>query len=261
MKKLILILALGFGLFTACKKGTLVENTTYEKLEIGSNKYAYLKLLNLSPGSPVVNFYVNGTKFSAGYSTSGLETGGFAYNGLFPSFGYANTISGSQTLSAKTLAGASTDPNLEVFSTNINPEGGKYYSIITNGLYNTSTKQIPSYKMIEDVRPATDTTKVFIRLLNLYGGGPALDMLQDVTNEKIVSAVPSGEVSDWVTIPKPGQTNKYLLKDANTQETLGTLTATLTKGRAYTIYTRGISGDSSFPFAVTFYTTFYSTIN
>ncbi len=257
MKKLLYIFAIGI-VFTACKKGTLVENTQYEKLEPGSTKYAYLKLLNISPGSPVINFYINGTKFSSAYTSLGTENGGFGYNGLFPDLGYAYTVPGNQTLTAKVLASATSDPGLEVFNTPITPEGGKFYSIVTTGAYDSLAKKIPTYKMIEDVRPATDTTKIFVRVLNMYNGGPALDMFQDVTGKKIVSAVPNGGVSDWVTIPNPGQANKYIFKDAATATLLpATLTATFIKGRAYTIYTRGINGNSTYPFIPSAYTTFY----
>src|SRR6476646_10669086 len=144
MKKILYAFAIGIGLFTSCEKGQLVENTKYEKLEIGNSKYAYLKILNASPGSPVVNFYINGTKFSSAYTSSGKESGGFAYNGLFPDLGYATTLPGAQTLTAKVLSTATPDPGLEVFNTQITPEGGKFYSIITNGLYDASSKKIPN---------------------------------------------------------------------------------------------------------------------
>jgi hypothetical protein len=263
MKKLLYIFTIGFGLLTSCEKGQLVENTTYEKLEPGSTKYSYLKFLNASPGSPTINYYINGVKFSAAYTTSGSEIGGFAYNGLFPDLGYATSVVGSQTLTAKTLATATTDPDLEVLNATITPEGGKFYSIFTNGLYNTITKTIPNYTIFEDIKPSTDTSKVFLRLINMYTGGPAIDMVQDATAEKLVTALAVNTASPWISIPNPGQSNKYAFRNSNTNAAISTvtLTATLTKGRAYTIYTRGIFGNTSFPFALGFYTTFYGTIN
>nr|MBC7613097.1 DUF4397 domain-containing protein [Pseudopedobacter sp.] len=258
MKKILFIFAIGIGIFTACKKGELVENTKYEKLEPGSTKFAYLKLLNASPGSPVVNFYINGTKFSSVYTSSGKENGGFGYNGLFPDLGYAYTTPKSQTLSAKILDNASINPGLEVFNNSIVPEGGKYYSIITNGLYNTTTKQIPNYTVIEDVRPATDTTKVFVRLINMYSGGPSVDMIDLTTGQTLAKAVPTGTASSWFIIPNPGQSNKYAFKNSTTSVAYSvSLIATLTKGRAYTVYTRGVAGNTTYPFDLGFYTTFY----
>ena len=46
MKNILYFIVVGLGLLTACKKGTLVENTTYEKLEYADQKYTYLKILN-----------------------------------------------------------------------------------------------------------------------------------------------------------------------------------------------------------------------
>lgn len=262
MKKLINIFAIGIILFSACKKGELVENTEYETIPQGSTKYAYLKFLNLSQGTPTVNFYINGTKFSSAYTSSGVENGGYGYNGLFPDLGYAVTNPGSQVLTAKTLATA-TVPSAEVLNATINPAGGKFYSIFTHGLYDATNKKIPSYTVFEDIRPATDTTKVFVRFINMYSGSPALDLVQDATGQKIATNVAVGTASDWVTIPNPGQSNKYSFKNSatNVAITTTTLTATLTKGRAYTIYVRGILGNTTYPFAATFYTTFYGTIN
>ncbi len=258
MKNLLYVFALGVVLFTACKKGTLVENTVYEKLEPGNTTYGNLKLLNASPGSPTINFYVNGTKFSSLYTSSGSENGGYGYNGLFPGLGYAVTTPGTQTLTASTLATATVDPALQVFSTSISPDGGKYYSIFATGVYDTIAKKIPTSFILNDVRPTTDTTKIFIRFVNLYIGGPSIDMKQVVDGQKIASGIAFGKASAWVNIPNPGQSNKYSFSDSGTDVAFpGTLTAALTKGRAYTVYVYGSTGSATYPLKADYYTTFY----
>lgn len=258
MKKILYIFALGIGLFTSCKKGTLVENTVYEKLEPTNSKYSYLKLLNASPGSPLINFYINGTKFSSVYTSLGIENGGFGYDGLFPNLGYAITAPGSQTLTASTLTTATVDPTLQVFSSLISPEGGKNYSIFTTGSYDVTSKKIPSSILLNDVRPATDTTKIFVRFVNLYNGGPNVDMKQTIDAQTIASGVAFGKTSDWVTIPNPGQSNKYSFFNSGTGVAFpATLTVALTKGRAYTVYVYGLAGSATYPLKVDYYTTFY----
>lgn len=261
MKKILYLFAVGTALFTSCKKGTLVESTVYEKLEPGSTKYAYLKILNASPGSPVINFYINGTKFSSAYTSLGKENGGYGYDGLFPNLGYAITKPGSQELTGKTLDSAKVDPGVQVFKTTITPEGGKYYSIITTGSYDAVAKKIPSSVILDDVRPATDTTKVFVRFVNLYNGGPSIDMTQVVGGQKIASNVAFGKASNWVTIPNAGQSNKYAFSDSGTGVAFtATLTAALLKGRAYTIYVYGAAPGITFPLKIDYYTTFYGTL-
>ena len=264
MKKILYFIVASIGLLAACKKGDLVENTVYEKIQPADPKYAYLKILNLTPGSPTVNFYMDGTKFSAGYSTLGIENAGFAYNGLFPDLGYAVTTPTTHTLTAKIIPTATADANLEVFNQQITPAAGKYYTIFTTGMYTSPTKKIPSAIMLEDTRPALDTSKIFVRLANLYNGSPNLDMVRDAaTGTKIISNVAYGAASDWAEVPNLGPGTapsvKLFFNQAGTTTTLITagVTSTLTKGRAYTIYLRGVLGNSSYPLSGTFYTTFY----
>ncbi|PYF75608.1 DUF4397 domain-containing protein [Pedobacter nutrimenti] len=262
MKKILYIIAAFIGLFAACKKGTLVENTAYEKISPGDPKYAYIKILNLTPGSPALNFYMDGTKFSAGYSTLGIENAGYAYNGLFPDLGYAITAPTTHTFTGRIIPSLP-DPNLEVLNAQITPAAGKYYTIFTTGQY-TSTKKIPAPLVIEDVSPALDTSKIFIRLINLYNGGPNVDMVRDVaTGAKVVSNVAYGTVSNWMELPNPGSgptpSNKFLFNNAATGVPIVATAATISfsKGRAYTIYLRGVMGNTTYPFAATSYTTFY----
>lgn len=255
-------------LFTACKKQVLVENTVYEKVAPGDPKYAYIKILNVTPSSPTVNFFIDGTKFSAGLSSLGVENAGYNYTtatSLFPDLGYAVTTPGTRKLTAKIIASATADAGLEVFNTSITPQAGKYYTIFTTGQYNTTAKQIPSSLVIEDVKPALDTSKVFVRVINVYNGGPNLDLIKgDVpTGPKIVTNVAYGTASGWAEVPSPGSgvapSVKYLLYNTTTGGAViaGTFSLSLTKGRAYTLYLKGVVGNASFLPTITSYTTFY----
>lgn len=264
MKKILYFIAVSIGLFAACKKGSLVENTAYEKISAGDPKYAYIKILNLTPASPALTFYMDGNKFSSALSTLGTENAGYAYNGLFPDLGYATTSPGSHALTAKIIPTVTPDANLEVFSTTIAPEAGKYYTIFTTGQYSATTKKIPSSVMLEDSRPALDTSKVFLRVVNLYNGSPNLDLTRDLaTGTKIISNVAYGTASNWVEVPNlgPGLTPvvKTFFNPVGTTTPIITagVNVTFTKGRAYTLYLRGIVGNATYPFSGTIYTTFY----
>lgn len=264
MKKILYLIVASIGLLAACSKGDLVENTEYEKVPAGDPKYAYLKILNVTPSSPTVNFYIDGAKFTSAQSTLGVENSGYTYNGIFPDLGYAITSPGNHSLTAKVIPTATADANLEVFNQAIAPEAGKYYTIFTTGTYSTTTKKIPSSVMVEDKKPGLDTSKIYVRVANFYNGSTNLDLVKDVvTGTKIVSNVAYGAVSDWAEIPGlvGGTTNavKVFLNTTTTTTPLiaaGT-TLTLTKGRAYTLYTRGVLGNTTFPLTLTFYTTFY----
>jgi len=264
MKKTLYLIAGCIVLFAACKKGDLVENTAYERLAANDTKYAYLKILNLTPGTPVVNFYMDGPKFSAVNSGTGIETGGFAYNGLFPDFGYAVTTPGSHNLTAKVLSTATADANLQVMDQTISPEGGKYYTVYTTGIYDAAGKKIPSLIMIEDTKPPLDTSKVFLRVANMYNGSPNLDLVKDAaTGAKIISNVAYGTSSDWQEVPSIGPgtapTFKLFINAVGTSNTLvpAGLSITPTKGRSYTIYLRGILGNPTYPLAIGSFTSFF----
>jgi hypothetical protein len=265
MKKLVYIIAACATLFTACEKGTLVETTEYEKVAPGDPKYSYVKILNLTPSSPVINYYMDGPKFTSALSSTGLETGGFAYNGLFPDLGYAVTSPGNHQLTAKIVPRALVDPGLQVLDKQITTAPGKYYTVITGGTYGLD-KTIPSIMVSEDKKPALDTSKVFVRLVNSYNGGPSYDLVKDsATGTKLISNLAFGTASEFVEIPGTagvgGSTASVKLFFNNSATGVPQIAAGTTlnfpKGRAYTIYTRGILGNTLFPFSATFYTTFY----
>lgn len=240
-----------------------MENTVYEKLQPADPKYSYFKVLNLSAGSPAVNYFLEGTKASGLYSTTGVESG-YGYNGLFPDLGYAVTTPGTHTLSARLTSAALpvADRGLEVFTGSFDLPAGKYFTIVPGGLYNTTTKKIESSLVLEDVRPALDTTKIYVRFANLYSGSPNLDVTQTLAgvSQKIASNIGFGKASEFVVISNPGKANLYNLTNSSTGAvvlTTATTGITLIKGRAYTLYIRGVLGNATYPPLFTFFTTFY----
>jgi len=260
-------MVLGIGLFSACDKGELVENTRYETLSVGDPKYTYVKFLNVTPGSPVANYYLDGVKTSAALSSSGVENAGYTYNGIFPALGYTATAPGARKLTAKIIPTATADANLEILNTTINPEAGKYYTYFTSGQYSATNKTLGTILAIEDIRPALDTSKIYLRFINLGVAAPNIDVVRGdlPTAGKIVTNIATGTASGWIDLPTPGNTtaptNKFWFVNAGTSTPFVTAvyTASLTKGRSYTLYLRGITGNTTDALKpqVTFYTTFY----
>jgi len=262
MKRIIYLIAVSIGLLTSCKKQELVETTVYEKIQPGDTKYSFFKVLNLAAGTPLVNYYLDGAKASGLYSTTGVETG-YGYNGVFPDLGYAVTSPGTHNLAVKLTSAAIpvTDRGLEIYSGPFDFAAGKYFSVVPLGLYNTTTKKITSAVVLEDIRPALDTTKIYIRFANLYSGGPNVDLTQTLAgvSQKVAVNVPFGKASEFIAIPNPGKANLYTITNSATNAVIVTQTAgfTLPKGRAYTLYLRGVQGNTSYLPGFTFYTTFY----
>ncbi|RYF23179.1 MAG: DUF4397 domain-containing protein [Flavobacteriales bacterium] len=263
MKKILYFITVCTVLLAACKKnGMTVENTEYEKIAPGDPKYSYLKFLNVTPGSPVSNYYLDGVKFSSALSSSGIENAGYAYNGLYPDLGYAVTSPGTHKVTANIVPSATVDKGLEVLNTTIAPQAGKYYTIFTTGQYSTTNKSIGPILVVEDTKPPLDTSKLAVRFINLYNGGPNLDFIRNSTGVKLASNVAYGQVSPWTEITNPGPGAApiilYTLNNATTNLPLiSNISGTLTKGRAYTIYIRGVFGNATYPATFGTYTTFY----
>jgi hypothetical protein len=257
MKKLLILCTLFAGIFSACEKDNFVENTPYSVIAEGDPSFSYVKFLNMTPGSPSVNFFVNDVKISGVYNTASTDNG-YGYSGLFPSLGYAAINPGSNVLKANITGSAVADAGLNVLTATSDFAAGKYYSIFTTGVYDTTAKKIPSSLVIEDIEPALDTAKIFLRVINLYAGGPNIDLLQAGTNQKLISNVSFNAASAFVEIPNPGKENTYNLNLSGSDALLkaSILKLTLTKGRAYTFIIRGVDGSVTFPLAATFYTTF-----
>lgn len=261
MKKILYILIAIATTFAACKKGELIESTPYTKINVGDPAYSFLRFINMTPGSPSVNFYMNDTRVSGAYNALTGETG-FSYISVFPTTGgqFLPITPGSNRIDAKIVSSATTDKSLNVFNTTINTAGGKYYSLFTTGTYNTTDKKIATSLLLEEVKPALDTTKIFVRLVNLYNGGTAnIDMVQRTTGQVLISNVAYNSASGYVEIPLPGQANVYQFNNAGTttQTSPTLLTATLTKGQAYTFIVRGLAGSTTTPFGLSFYASFY----
>ncbi|MCX2573560.1 DUF4397 domain-containing protein [Pedobacter sandarakinus] len=262
MKKILYITLALASLFGACKKGELVESTPYTKINGGDPAYTFLRFINMTPGSPSINFYLNDTRVSGAYNALSGETG-FGYISIFPSTGgqYLPITPGSNKIDAKIVSSAAVDKGVAVLNTTINTAGGKYYSLFTTGAYNTTDKKIPSTFLLEEAKPALDTTKVYVRVVNLYSGGTAnIDMVQKTTGQVIVPNVASNTASGFVEIPLPGQANVYQFNytGTTTSVTTANLTAlTLTKGQAYTLILRGVAGSATYPFGISTYASFY----
>ncbi|MDY0905379.1 DUF4397 domain-containing protein [Pedobacter sp. CFBP9032] len=261
MKKICYLLIAVISAFTACKKDDLVETTPYTKIEVGDPAYSFLRFINVTPGSPNINYYLNNTRFTGAYNALSGETG-FGYNTIFPNLSgqYLPITPGANKIDAKIVSSATVDKDLNVLTANINTNAGKYYTLFTTGTYNTTDKKITSSYLLEEVRPVLDTTKVFVRLVNLYSGGPAaIDMIQRSTGQVLISGVAYGSASPFIEIPLPGQANIYQFNNAGTVTPVspGQLTATLTKGQAYTFILRGVAGSTTTPFSLSTYTSFY----
>lgn len=255
-----LVFAIGI---TACEKPEIVSDSAYESIKPGDPAYSFVKIINASPRSPLVNFYFDSQKFTAGLSSSGAETSGLAYGGAYPSSGYAVASPKTYTLSGRIAGAATVDPGLEVLNQSFTAGGGKYYTIFTDGAYDLSTKKISAIKILEDKIPALDTSKVLIRFVNMLTGGPGIDLVKDrLDGAKLAVNVQYSQSTDWIELPDPGPGTapsfNFFFYNAATGQPINNvaIAVTLSKGRAYTLFVRGVAGDTAFPLTLAGFVSF-----
>lgn len=239
MKKYVLsFVALALILVTgACQKDINLESTSLLPVDMTQS---FVKFINASPGSPAINFYLDNTKATGGYTALGKEVG-IPYAALYPSLDYAQVKAGGRKISIKAAAASPTDPGLTTFEGNVSLAAGKYYSVFIVDQYDAVNKK-QNLLVIEDKNPTVDTAKTFVRFINLQVGSGKTDVFLNA-GDKVFSGVDYKNASEFVSIPNPGKENTYILKKTGTGVVIPLiLKLTLSKGRSYTVCMRGIAG-------------------
>lgn len=221
----------------ACKK----ENTIPERFTPVPASNTSVKFLNLSPGSPSVNFYVNGAKATAFAPTSAGAVTGMAYNGSYPSTsGYATLPSGALKMEAIVIPSSSVGAGttLNTFTREFN--SGKFYTVV---LVDTFTSVAPI--VIEDDPSVPDPGKAYFRIANFSAGSPyKVEVMKTSTGysySKTFASVAAKSVVAYDTLGSgSGQVYKVYLRNAATDEKLDSIVnfAPL-QSKKYTVYIRG----------------------
>lgn len=240
MKILNFITLAMFCVLSACEKDTSLESTATSAVDL--NK-PFVKFMNASPGSPIINFYMDNIKMTGTYTVSGTETG-IAYAAIYPSLGYSQSTGSSGKISTKIAGSSTVDPGVSTNESTVNLAAGKYYSVFAVDQYDAVTKK-QKLLVIEDKNPPSDTTKAFLRFVNLQVKRAKVDVSLS-TGEKLFSGIDYLKETDFVSIPNPGKESTYILKDTSTGAIIPlTLKLTLAKGRAYTLVLRGVAGTTT----------------
>jgi hypothetical protein len=226
MKKLfslrkMLVPVLALGLFSSCSK---------DDNEIAAT--AKLSATHASPGSPVVDIYVDGAKVTSTQLTYPGTTG----------------VSGNPYLEVNSgVRNVKVSPNgtLNVIDANLSLDPGKAYSVFAYGVLGTGTT-LRALLLTDDLTtPATG--KAHIRFIHLSPDAPAVDIelvktgsaAINLTNIPYVGATPNATTLSTFT---PVDAGVYTVNVRATGTTTVVLSAPLTfaAGKIYTIYARGL---------------------
>jgi|GEM_PF-2229059 len=228
-------------IFASCEKGEFVSSSEYVIPDANAIK---VKILTVAPGAPTVNYFINDEKITGVNNASGIQFG-YGYNGLYPDLGYLVVNKApSYNLKVKVAASNETDPNLTLMDESLNLVDGKQYTLFTTK-YDATSKKITNYTLLEDARPTPtpDTSKTFIRFVNLLNNTSGLTLEQVTTEKVLVNNLAYGATSDFIAIDNPGQANVYrVINPADGTVVIANTSYTLAKGRSLTVYCYGNLG-------------------
>jgi hypothetical protein len=236
MKKIYHLLTFLFCIvaLSACKKNAA------QKLPENSPG-AQIKFFNFAPSSPSVNFFANTDKISGTLTATGIvSTTGVSYGSVFPASNYASLKAGSYAFKGQIPESATADANLAISNLQSAIDAGKFYSLYTCGIYNSTAKTTDAF-IVEDVLPAADTSVAYVRLVNsISNSNPFSFVLKNLIGvEGIVAigvAYKSG--STFVKVPE-GVYDLYVRYSPSTTNVITRTAVSFLKGRVYSISARG----------------------
>lgn len=232
---------------TACDK-----NEINPLQEVVGNQ-AKIAILNAIPGSPNIDFMVNGTKFSGNTVAFGTR---------FPSIQYSVIAPGSVTMKGivnTPLVLPTTAPNIafgtELSSNTNNLDAGKNYTLFITGSPGAATSGV----VIEDVFPAVASLKAHVKFVNVMPDGSNMDLMSGVvpagattplSSAALFSNIAKNAGTDFVAIdvPADGASYQFQLRVSAGGTLTGSLfTFTALPGRLYTVYARGFNTTYTIP--------------
>ncbi len=205
---------------------------------------AGIKVMNMSPDAPAFNLMVDSLRAvtTLSNSTTGLETG-FGFGNLFPdrAGGYALVPGGSHTISAKVIPASTIRPGETIVTKTADLVKGKFYTIaIVDSLSKLDAV------IVEDDRNVADTSKSYFRIANFLVRGTADVEFINITGGYNFSknGIAFKTVTNFDTLTPSPASYKVLLRTTGSTTRLDSVTLTPLRGRKYTLYTRGVVGQT-----------------
>ncbi|RYZ23252.1 MAG: DUF4397 domain-containing protein [Chitinophagaceae bacterium] len=241
MKKAIFGLALLVGVAVACKK----TDTIPERYTAVPAENTYFRFINVAPGTPAVNFFVNGEKISGRAATGTGATTGVGYGVMFPvstNVAYASVPAGNLKVDAKVIDSSTVMPGALILSRTQGFNAGQYYTFVLLDTVTQATALI-----VEDSLGVAIPTKAYVRIAN-FTADSAFNMqvtkttTADFAYTKTFANIPQKSVTAFDTLTAGGsQTYKFDLRRTTNNAIVATLTGFVPNpAKKYTIYVGGL---------------------
>lgn len=228
-------------LLFSCKKDGITEIATTT-----TDGGAQIKFFNFGVSSPSLNFYANNGKVSAIVSATGTEaTTGIAYGSVFPATNYSLFSPAAYSFTGVVPALAATNPNTVVATLPSSVEAGKFYSLYTCGIYNTTAKTTDAF-IVEDKIPASNASSANVRFVNTISNAASgfnlvVKNTTTLTEQVVATNIGYKAASDFVLVPNGVYEiyARYPSGSTNIISRTGTSVVSFIAGRTYTISSRG----------------------
>lgn len=220
------------------KKDTIPDRTT-----IIPAASAFIKVLNMSPDAPLFNVMVDSIRAAAVLETAPNVQSGLAFGSVVPSTsdGYGIVPGGSHSVTGVVPSTSTTLPGQTIFTKTANLASGKYYTVAVVD----SLSRIDAI-IVEDNLSVPDTSKAYFRIANFIPNTTADVEFTGTTGGYNFSknGIPFKSIGAFDTVTSA--TYKiYLRTNGSTAKLDSIITFAPAKGRKYTLYARGVSGNTT----------------
>ncbi len=220
------------------KKDTIPDRST-----IIPGSSAFIKVMHMSPDAPVFNVMVDTIRAAALLESAPNVQTGLAFGSIVPSTSdsYGIVPGGSHTVTGVVPSTSATLPGQTIFTKTANLASGKYYTVAVVD----SLSRLDAL-IVEDDLSVPDTSKAYFRIANFMVRGTAdVEFVGTVSaNSFMKNGIAFKNISPFETITQG--TYKILLRTNGATARLDSIiTFSPLKGRKYTLYTRGVVGNTT----------------
>jgi hypothetical protein len=228
---------------TVCISSCTKTNTIPDRTTIIPVSYAYVKAMQMSPDAPLFNVMVDSIRAITVLETSPNVESGIAFGAVVPSTadGYSVVIGGARTISAKVTSVSTTFPGQTIVSKTTNLAQGKYYTMA----FVDSLSRLDAV-IIEDDLNVPDTSKAYFRIANFMLNGAAdVEFVSTAGgNNFMKNGIAFKNASNFETLTPATYSKIYLRSNGSTTKLDSIQNFIPIKGRKYTLYTRGVVGQT-----------------
>lgn len=224
---------------TSCgKKDTIPNRTT-----IIPGTSAFIKVLHMSPDAPVFNVMVDTIRAAAILESAPNVQTGLAFGSVVPSTsdGYSIVPGGNHTVTIVVPSTSTTLPGKTIFTKTGSLASGKYYTIAA-----VDSLSRLDVLIVEDILDIPDPNKSYFRIANFIPNVTADVEFVGTTGGYNFSknGIPFKNITAFDTLTSA--TYKIFLRTNGGTSKLDSITTFApAKGRKYTLYTRGVNGNTT----------------